>query len=79
MLSLLKAAVFGIVQGFTEFLPISSSGHLELMKKIPGWDIFAGNVHLDKMFDGALHAGTLVAILLYFRRGPQADLRGPGV
>jgi len=66
MTDLLKATILGIVQGLTEFLPISSSGHLALAKKLPGFAIFA-NPHLDKMFDVALHGGTLLALLIYFR------------
>src|SRR5574340_846400 len=66
MSDLLKAAVLGLLQGLTEFLPVSSSGHLALARKLPGFDLFASN-HLDKMFDVALHAGTLLALLIYFR------------
>jgi undecaprenyl-diphosphatase len=57
-----QAAVLGIVQGLTEFLPISSSGHLELFRQILGWQGF------DLAFDIALHWGTLFAVLIYFRR-----------
>jgi undecaprenyl-diphosphatase len=57
-----QAAVLGIVQGLTEFLPISSSGHLELFRQILGWQGF------DLAFDIALHWGTLFAVLVYFRR-----------
>ena len=59
----LKATVFGITQGITEFLPISSSGHLLILHKyIP---IQEGR---ELAFDVFLHLATLVAVCLYFRR-----------
>ena len=60
----LEAALLGVVQGLTEFLPISSSAHLILARTVFGWD--AGEFGLA--FDVACHAGTLVAVLAYFRR-----------
>lgn len=57
------ASVLGIVQGITEFLPISSSGHLILLHE--ALDFQVGS---DLAFDVALHAGTLIAILIYFAR-----------
>jgi undecaprenyl-diphosphatase len=63
---ILHAIVLGIVQGVSEFLPISSSGHLILTRWFLGWDARPDDV--DKAFDVALHAGTLVAVVLYFRR-----------
>ena len=54
----------GIVQGLTEFLPISSSAHLILVRELFGWD--AGPAEIP--FDVACHLGTLVAVLVYFRR-----------
>ena len=65
---LLHAIVLGIVQGLTEFFPVSSSGHLILVPWLFGWDDFAGNEHLEKTFDVALHIGTLVGVIAYFRR-----------
>jgi undecaprenyl-diphosphatase len=59
---LLHAIVLGIVQGLTEFLPISSSAHLIIIPWILGWE--DGGL----TFDVALHAGTLVAVLLFFFR-----------
>lgn len=64
----LHAIVLGIVQGLTEFLPISSSGHLQLVPWLFGWDDFAGDTSLETAFDVALHMGTLVGALAYFRR-----------
>ncbi|MEY4008060.1 MAG: hypothetical protein RLZZ467_1115 [Gemmatimonadota bacterium] len=67
-MSILHAIVLGIVQGLTEFLPISSSGHLILVPELLGWNDFAGNESLNKAFDVALHLGTLVGACWYFRR-----------
>jgi undecaprenyl-diphosphatase len=59
----LQAFILGIVQGLTEFLPISSSAHLILFPRFFGWT----DTLIDTLtFDVALHAGTLVAILWYF-------------
>jgi len=58
---ILQAIVLGITQGITEFLPISSDGHLILIPALFGWDRFGLG------FDVALHAGTLIATVLYFR------------
>ena len=59
---LLKAIVLGIVQGLTEFLPVSSTGHLILAEKIMGVDQNRYGVS----FDAALHLGTLLALLVFF-------------
>ena len=64
---LVHAIVLGIVQGLSEFLPISSSGHLLVVPWLFDWDDFAGNDSLEKAFDVALHIGTLVALVAYFR------------
>jgi undecaprenyl-diphosphatase len=66
-MSVLHAIVLGIVQGLTEFLPISSSGHLILVPELLGWDDLTNNPNLEKTFDVALHMGTLVGALWYFR------------
>jgi len=66
--STLHAIILGIVQGLTEFLPISSSGHLILVPELFGWTELTDNNSLEKAFDVALHVGTLVASLWYFRR-----------
>ena len=81
---LLHAILLGLTQGLSEFLPISSSGHLLLVPWLFGWDDFAGQggKDLEKAFDVALHIGTVVALLAYFRRdlGPlaRAGLRSAG-
>jgi len=59
----LEAALLGVVQGLTEFLPVSSSAHLILARAILGWD--AGQFGLA--FDVACHVGTLLAVVAYFR------------
>jgi undecaprenyl-diphosphatase len=62
MLDLIQAAVLAIVQGLTEFLPISSSAHLILVREF-GWSGAD-----DLAFDVAVHVGSLAAVLLYFRK-----------
>jgi len=77
--SIFHAIVLGITQGLSEYLPISSSGHLILVPWLFGWDDFAGNDNLKKTFDVALHMGTLAGALAYFRhdvlRYARASLR----
>jgi len=60
------AIVLGLVQGLSEFLPISSSGHLLLVPWLFGWDDF-DSASTEKAFDVALHVGTLIAAIVYFR------------
>ncbi len=62
-MNILQAIILGIVQGITEFLPISSSGHLIIAETLLKLD-----TSTLKDFDIALHVGTLLAILIYFRR-----------
>ena len=64
MLELLQAIILGIVQGLTEFLPVSSSGHLLLGQYFLGLD----QNRFGLSFDVALHMGTLVAVVSYFWR-----------
>ena len=61
------AIVLGLVQGFSEFLPISSSGHLLLVPWLFGWDDFE-SADVEKTFGVAVHLGTLVAVVAYFWR-----------
>lgn len=69
-MSILEAIVLAVIQGLTEFLPISSSGHLVLARWLFGWD----DPGLD--FDVAVHVGTLAAILFAFRNEVWGVLRG---
>ncbi len=66
-MSILHAIVLGIVQGLTEFLPISSSGHLVIVPWLFGWNDF-DTAATARAFDTALHLGTLVAVLIYLRK-----------
>jgi undecaprenyl-diphosphatase len=60
----LQAALLGIVQGLTEFLPVSSSAHLILARAFFGFD----GDKFGLAFDVACHVGTLIAVLIYFRK-----------
>src|SRR5580698_4868174 len=82
-MSILEIILLGIVQGLTEFLPVSSTAHLVVVPRLLGWP------DPGLAFDIALHAGTLIAVLIYFFRdwlqiigqgfgfnwGPDPDLR----
>ena len=61
-----QALVLGIVQGATELLPVSSSGHLILVPWAAGWQYLQEHPDFNKTFDVALHLGTLVAVVVYF-------------
>jgi len=75
-MSELEALLLGIVQGLTEFLPISSSGHLILVPWAQQYHFLEHHESFNKTFDVALHAGTLVAVLGYFRAEIVRLLRG---
>lgn len=66
----LQIVVLAIVQGLTEFLPVSSSGHLVLVPALAGW------ADQGLMFDVAVHMGSLVAVCIFFRHDIAALLRG---
>lgn len=61
VLLFIQAVVLGLIQGLTEFLPVSSSGHLQGVPYLLGWE------PSSLAFDVMVHAGTLVAVVLYFR------------
>jgi len=65
-MSIFHAIVLGLVQELTEFLPISSSGHLILAPWLFGWHDF-NDIAIQKAFDTSLHLGTLIAVLFYLR------------
>ena len=68
-MSNLEAIVLGLVQGLTEFLPISSSGHLRIVPALLGWeDPGAG-------FTAVIQLGTMAAVLIYFREDLWASPR----
>jgi undecaprenyl-diphosphatase len=62
-----QALVLGVTQGLTEFLPISSSGHLILVPWLFNWHYLEHHPDFNKTFDVSLHLGTLIAVLVYFR------------
>jgi len=62
IMEIIQSIIIGIIQGITEFLPISSSGHLILIPNVFGWQ------DQGLAFDVALHWGTLIATLVYFRK-----------
>lgn len=67
----LKALALGLAQGLTEFLPISSSGHLVVLSEALGTELGK-----SVPFDVALHAATLLAVLVYFRGRVASIVRG---
>jgi undecaprenyl-diphosphatase len=74
-MSLLQALLLGLVQGLTEFIPVSSSGHLILVPWLFGWHFFIDHPQLNKTFDVALHFGTFIAVVAYFWRQIISILR----
>ena len=60
-MDIFQAIILGLLQGATEFLPVSSSGHLVLVPWLLGWE------KASLTFDTTVHLGTLVAVLIYFR------------
>jgi undecaprenyl-diphosphatase len=75
-MSTLEALLLGIVQGLTEFLPISSSGHLIIVPWLQDYTFLLDHPEFNKTFDVALHAGTLIAAIAYFRREVVRLTRG---
>ncbi len=72
-MTILQAIILGIVQGLTEFLPISSSGHLVLLPFFLNWDLPAKQMFV---FDVLVQLGTLVAVIFYFRKELIAIIAG---
>ncbi|MDH3592981.1 MAG: undecaprenyl-diphosphate phosphatase, partial [Planctomycetota bacterium] len=68
--TILDALVLGVIQGLTEFLPISSSGHLAIFQQILGWDDPSANL----AFNIAVHLGSLGAVLVFVRKEIKAAL-----
>jgi undecaprenyl-diphosphatase len=65
-LPIYQAIILAIIQGIAEFVPVSSSGHLILARRLLGWNEMLPSQELT--FDVALHFGTLLSVLFYFRR-----------
>lgn len=61
-MDVLQAVILALLQGLTEFLPISSSAHLILLPRLVGWE------DQGLAFDVAVHVGTLMAVLMYYRK-----------
>jgi undecaprenyl-diphosphatase len=73
----LESLIMGVVQGVTEFLPISSDGHLTVCQMV--FDRLRGRAHSGEanlFFDVMLHVGTMAAILVYYRREIREGMRG---
>lgn len=67
-MSIIQAVVLAVIQGLTEFFPVSSSGHLVLTRWLFGWDPFVDEPQLELAFDVAVHLGTLTGAVAYFWR-----------
>jgi undecaprenyl-diphosphatase len=65
-LPIYQAIILAIIQGLAEFIPVSSSGHLIIVRRLMGWNELSAAHELT--FDVALHFGTLLSVLFYFRR-----------
>ena len=71
-MEVLKALILGIVQGLTEFLPVSSSGHIELGKALLGFDLGENNL----LFTVLLHCATVLSTMIVFRKDIIQIIKG---
>lgn len=71
MQQLIQAFILGIIQGITEFLPISSTAHLEVFTKAFGWELLG-----QKAFVATIQFGSVIAVLMYFRKDISQILTG---
>src|SRR5258706_7947040 len=69
-MTVLQAIVLGLVQGFTEFLPVSSTAHLRIVPALLGWD------DPGSAFTAVIQLGTLLAVLIYFRKDLGSAITG---
>ena len=76
-MTILQAAILGLVQGLAEFLPISSSGHLLLTRMIMGISDEAAATGAYMMLDVLLHTGTLLAVIVVFWKDWWDILKNP--
>ncbi len=77
-MTILQAIILGAVQGLTEFLPVSSSGHLVLAPWLANWTYLNTHPDVNKAFDVALHLGTFIALVIYFWPDFWRLVRGAG-
>lgn len=75
-MSVIQAIILGVIQGLTELLPISSSGHLSIIPWILGWTDSQAFINDFNGFDVALHFGTLLAICIFFFRDWISLIKG---
>ena len=68
---ILKSALLGFIQGLTEFLPVSSSGHLAILHKVTGLE-----TESNLFFDILLHLATMIAVVIYYRNTIKDIIRG---
>jgi undecaprenyl-diphosphatase len=71
MQQLIQAFILGLIQGITEFLPISSTAHLEVFTKAFGWELLG-----QKAFVATIQFGSVIAVLMYFRKDISQILTG---
>ncbi|NOR44481.1 MAG: undecaprenyl-diphosphatase [Candidatus Delongbacteria bacterium] len=71
MEEILKSALLGFIQGLTEFLPVSSSGHLAILHKVTGLE-----TESNLFFDILLHLATMIAVVIYYRNTIKDIIRG---